>query len=101
MCAIAGLIDFQERPIDLERVISMARVQAHRGPDGEGMVLLLPQQTTAYVDSLDQARRLQGIQGATGALAHRRLAIIDLSGMRRNLWQNERAAMADVQWRDL
>ena len=56
MCGIAGLYNLDGAPAEPALLRRMADAVAHRGPDGEGV----------YVD------------GAVG-LAHRRLAIIDLS----------------------
>jgi asparagine synthase (glutamine-hydrolysing) len=58
MCAIAGIVkcDLRERA-ERSRLVRMADVQQHRGPDGAGL----------WVD------------GGVG-LAHRRLAIIDVAG---------------------
>lgn len=56
MCGIAGIVHLDGEPVSPVLLKRMADAIAHRGPDGEG----------AYVD------------GAMG-LAHRRLAIIDLS----------------------
>lgn len=56
MCGIAGLFNLDGAPAEHSLLRRMGTAIAHRGPDGEG----------AYVD------------GAAG-LAHRRLAIIDLS----------------------
>src|SRR5438552_1597215 len=42
MCAIAGIYSAAGRPVDLRILEAMIRVQAHRGPDGEGYVLLDP-----------------------------------------------------------
>lgn len=56
MCAIAGIIRFDGAPVALEDLARMADAQRHRGPDGEGI----------------------WAEGSAG-LAHRRLAIIDLS----------------------
>ena len=56
MCGIAGILDLQERPVSPGALRKMVDVQAHRGPDGEGM----------------------WIDGHVG-LGHRRLSIIDLS----------------------
>ncbi|MBF0394380.1 MAG: amidotransferase 1, exosortase A system-associated [Alphaproteobacteria bacterium] len=60
MCGIAGLFDSRgPRPVDQPLLDRMNRVQAHRGPDGEG------------------CWAAPGI-----GLAHRRLSIIDLAGGR-------------------
>jgi asparagine synthase (glutamine-hydrolysing) len=56
MCGIAGLIAKNGRSLDQDRLIAMAGKIAHRGPDGEGM----------------------WVEGQAG-LAHRRLALVDLS----------------------
>ena len=56
MCGIAGIFDFQSRPVDNNTVLSMTDSLAHRGPDGQGV----------YLD------------GFVG-LGHRRLSIFDLS----------------------
>jgi asparagine synthase (glutamine-hydrolysing) len=56
MCGIAGILNLDGEPAAQARLRKMADAIAHRGPDGEGF----------FVD------------GACG-LAHRRLAIIDLS----------------------
>src|SRR5207244_1663614 len=60
LCGIAGILAVDGRPIDrlASRLALVNRLQAHRGPDGEG-TWIAP-------------------DGALG-LAHRRLAIIDLS----------------------
>ncbi len=57
MCGIAGLLNFDDAPIDPERVERMSSALSHRGPDDRGL----------YVD------------GRIG-LAHRRLSIIDVAG---------------------
>jgi asparagine synthase (glutamine-hydrolysing) len=56
MCGLAGLLRFDGSPAEPAVLAAMARTLAHRGPDGEGI----------YCDD--------GI-----GLAHRRLAIVDLS----------------------
>src|SRR5215470_9315124 len=56
MCGIAGIVDQTGRPVDGALLRAMTAVQAHRGPDGDGIVC----------------------RGAAG-LGHRRLAIIDLA----------------------
>src|SRR6266849_2530198 len=56
MCGIAGIVNPTGRPVDEALLRAMTAVQAHRGPDGEGIAC----------------------RGAAG-LGHRRLAIIDLA----------------------
>jgi len=56
MCGIAGIIALDGRPVDEGCLRSMVRAVAHRGPDGEGIL----------------------VRGPVG-LGHRRLAIVDLS----------------------
>ncbi len=56
MCGIAGILNFDQKPVAHSQIKSMTDSIIHRGPDGEGQ----------YID------------GHMG-LGHRRLAIIDLS----------------------
>ncbi|MDP2318079.1 MAG: asparagine synthase (glutamine-hydrolyzing) [Acidobacteriota bacterium] len=56
MCAIAGIVRFDGAPVRRDDLAGMAQAQKHRGPDGEGT----------------------WCEGPSG-LAHRRLAIIDLT----------------------
>lgn len=58
MCGIAGIFNLNKQPVVLNQVQQMAAVIAHRGPDGEGFFVK------------DQI-----------GLAHRRLAILDVSAM--------------------
>lgn len=58
MCGIAGVISNASLPVDREDLCRMARAIAHRGPDGEGI----------WINDM-----------GTVGLAHRRLAIIDIS----------------------
>lgn len=58
MCGIAGMLSFQAAPIQQEQLQAMTEKLAHRGPDGSGTWL----HPSAHV-----------------GLAHRRLAILDLS----------------------
>jgi asparagine synthase (glutamine-hydrolysing) len=58
MCGIAGILKFDPRErAEADRLVRMRDALAHRGPDGEGMV----------------------VRGPVG-LAHRRLAIVDVAG---------------------
>lgn len=67
MCGVAGMVRFDGEPAQTHVLRSMADAVVHRGPDGDGV----------YVD------------GAFG-LAHRRLAIIDLTdhGAQPMAWQD-------------
>ena len=56
MCGIAGILTTDGRPAELADIQPITRALAHRGPDGEGIVLDGPV-----------------------ALGHRRLAILDVS----------------------
>lgn len=56
MCGIAGIVKRNGEPADRDRLVEMSAKIAHRGPDGEGIWM----------------------NGSVG-LAHRRLAIVDLS----------------------
>lgn len=56
MCGIAGLMNRTGEPVSRDVLQAMTRVLAHRGPDGEGIV----------------------VDGPLG-LGHRRLAVLDLS----------------------
>lgn len=58
MCGIAGIAYWDGRPIERQLLKRMADMLVHRGPDEEGLYLS---------------------RGASVGLAHRRLAIIDLS----------------------
>ncbi len=55
MCGVAGIVNFDGRPVDPADVRIITRALAHRGPDGEGV----------YVDD-------------TIGLGHRRLAVLEL-----------------------
>lgn len=66
MCGIAGILHLNERPVSSTALENMADIIAHRGPDGSGY----------YIDR------------ALG-LAHRRLAIIDISPLGNQPMQTE------------
>jgi asparagine synthase (glutamine-hydrolysing) len=66
MCGIAGVLHFNQAPVDVERLQRMTSVLTHRGPDDEGVHAF----------------------GPVG-LGHRRLAIIDLSPAGKQPMANE------------
>jgi asparagine synthase (glutamine-hydrolysing) len=81
MCAIAGLYDVAGRAVEPAVLERMVRLQAHRGPDGEGYVLLDArgvEQPVARKDRLTDALGFSPHRHTVG-LGHRRLAIVELS----------------------
>ena len=71
MCAICGIVHFDDRPVDATRLIAMRDVMAHRGPDHAGL----------------------WVNGRAG-LGHRRLAVIDLSERGHQPMTDERETIA-------
>ena len=57
MCGITGIWNWDQSLVDIEDLVVMTRMLAHRGPDGEGFALL---------------------QDGCLGLGHRRLAVLDL-----------------------
>jgi asparagine synthase (glutamine-hydrolysing) len=82
MCGIAGLIHFDDRPLDGRLLESMTRSLAHRGPDGEGYVLLggaeKPFAVRGPLSAALPSGRIASGRYAVG-MGHRRLAIVDLT----------------------
>jgi len=89
MCGIAGIIDFDHRPIEPSLLLAMNQAIAHRGPDDEGYVLIDRSISRSWEfagsASIAAARaRLPLLShgprsSADIALSHRRFSIIDLS----------------------
>ena len=82
MCGIAGIFS-PGRPLDLRLLQAMTQSLAHRGPDGEGYVLLAAagnEKPLAVRGPLVESVRGQEPAYALG-LGHRRLAIVDLTAM--------------------
>lgn len=77
VCGIAGIIGSSSSDGLVEALHRMAQVQAHRGPDGEGFVLLSrdPQGSRAFARN-DAPPEVPAL---VGGFAHRRLAILDLT----------------------
>jgi asparagine synthase (glutamine-hydrolysing) len=79
MCGISGIVDFSRKPVSTAAALRMASILAHRGPDGEGAVFFRQEGGALRFHRLDEPRVLEETRGAFAVLAHRRLAIIDLS----------------------
>lgn len=70
MCGITGIFNRSRRPVDPTVLRSMARIQRHRGPDDEGFYL-------------------NEKSGGNVGLGHVRLSIIDLSGGKQPIHNEE------------
>ncbi len=79
MCGIAGIVDFARCVIDPGRLLAMAATLRHRGPDGEGAVFFTAHGERFPFCHLDPRRIGTEVGPVTVGLAHRRLAIIDLT----------------------
>lgn len=80
MCGIAGVFNIDHRAVTLSVLSRMAEVLRHRGPDGQGFVLLDSQaERPKRFESREAVAREPDGLGCDLGFAHRRLAIIDLS----------------------
>jgi asparagine synthase (glutamine-hydrolysing) len=79
MCAIAGIVNRDGSPVDLDLLRRMAEVQRHRGPDGGGIVALCARTGSFERPGTDAPAGAADLR-ADVALAHRRLAVLDLEG---------------------
>lgn len=64
MCGITGILEFQGRPAEFEKIRLMTNAISHRGSDSEGVLM---------------GGSERGPSNISVALGHRRLSIIDLS----------------------
>jgi asparagine synthase (glutamine-hydrolysing) len=76
MCGISVLLDTAGSPRVTSRLLAMHSVIRHRGPDGEGFLLLDAQ---GSVTRADQADALRAVATPRMGFAFRRLKICDLS----------------------
>jgi len=85
MCGIAGMFSRGTQPADLRALEAMTQAQAHRGPDGEGYVLVDPDGHEKPLTVAGSVRRSVGDAPGRFRLGfgHRRLAIVDLTPLGR------------------
>lgn len=80
MCGIAGIVQLDDAPVDLQLLEAMTNSLVHRGPDGEGYALLGRQNERPVAI---RGRLPEGTGNGASAyrvgLGHRRLAIVDLT----------------------
>ena len=85
MCGIAGILNLDNKAIDAELLIKMGEVVRHRGPDGEGAVLISSNFSNGCLKPIEfrtpheLRTRNQNLSNCNIGLAHQRLSIIDLS----------------------
>ena len=91
MCGISGYLRVNEPEPSAKRILEMTRVLAHRGPDDEGITLLLPFDSDrpdgvdlATNHTVPEISNLQSISSLNSfshwiAFGHRRFSIIDVS----------------------
>jgi asparagine synthase (glutamine-hydrolysing) len=82
MCGIAGIMQVNGRPLDGGLLEAMTGSLAHRGPDGEGYVLLSPdgrEKPLAVIGKLSESVGVRAGRSASVGLGHRRLAVVDLT----------------------
>jgi len=79
MCGLCGIVSLGGAPVDLAVLQEMNDRLAHRGPDGEGFLLVSPQGDRLRHDVVRSIDAWPAASPASVGLGHRRLAIIDLS----------------------
>lgn len=81
MCGIAGIVDCGGRPVDISLLKSMTDSVAHRGPDGEGYVLISqnPLEAPIFVSEVSTPGMRKTPSRYSIGFGHRRLSILDTS----------------------
>ena len=79
MCGIAGIVALNGNPVDAAVLQRMSDRLAHRGPDGEGFVVSTEHAGTFRHHALRHTDQWEHGAPSRVGLAHRRLAILDLS----------------------
>ena len=81
MCGIAGVLRLDGAPVDPAALHRMAALLRHRGPDGQGFAAFPADHTASPLLWRDAGRSPapESLRDAPVGLAHRRLAILDLS----------------------
>lgn len=92
MCGISGIISFDKKIPVAQAIVQMNRAIAHRGPDGEGFVLInetetvsafsehTPENIIRYPFNFSPKKHInQFTENYLMAFGHRRLSIIDLA----------------------
>ncbi|HYE86684.1 MAG TPA: hypothetical protein VEA16_10040, partial [Vicinamibacterales bacterium] len=75
MCGIAGFVNLDGAPADIDLAARMADMQRHRGPDDFGLGVF----SFAEGSYRDVSRGTARVPGFEGALGFNRLKILDLS----------------------
>jgi len=87
MCGIAGIFNFNQKPIDQERLVAMTKVIEHRGPDDEGYLLVnTSSKNILHCHNTDTIKEIQSKTAllpndfsANLGFGFRRLSIIDIT----------------------
>lgn len=81
MCGIAGILNFEDNPVNQKSLFKMISIINHRGPDDQGVVLFDTSSIDrkAIFESKEPFPREENSHNYRVGLGHRRLSIIDLS----------------------
>lgn len=83
MCGFSGYLSFSGKTLPPLKVLEMNRKISHRGPDGEGYFFFGSESQLRVANDLSILEKIPPMKvkksNLCGALAHRRLSIIDLS----------------------